>query len=121
MYLLLQEVEVWYIIPMLRKLLAKHLIQEYGYSYEKTGKILGVSKSAISQYMNNKRANKIKLSNPILEEIKASSERISEDNNVVIREIQVILKHMRESKSSCDVCKQFNSDILKYCNKNPNY
>lgn len=121
MYLLPQEVEVWYIIPMVRKTLAKHFVKDHGYSYEKAGKILGVSKAAISQYMNNKRANKIKLSKETLAEIKKAADRIAEDNKVVIKEVQAILMHMRESKSSCNVCKQYNKDILDYCNADPEY
>ncbi len=121
MYLLLQEVEVWYIIPMIRKTLAKHLVEKSGFTYEKTGKILGVSKAAISQYMNNKRANKIKLSNETLIEIEKSAIIISNDENRVIAEIERLLDFMRVSKSSCKVCKQYNKDILKYCNADPEY
>jgi predicted transcriptional regulator len=61
MYLLPQEVEVWYIIPAVRKELAKLLTNKYGLSYEKAGKILGISKAAVSQYISDKRANKVKL------------------------------------------------------------
>ena len=63
MYLLPQEIEVWYIIPAIRKELAKLLTQKYELSYDKAGVILGVSKAAISQYLSNKRANKIKSRN----------------------------------------------------------
>jgi len=35
MYLLPQEIEVWYIIPTVRKELAKQLTKKYELSYEK--------------------------------------------------------------------------------------
>ena len=36
MYLLPQEIEVWYVIPAIRKELSKQLTQNYKMSYEKT-------------------------------------------------------------------------------------
>jgi len=47
MYMLPQEIEVWYIIPALRKELSKQLVRKYKFSYEKTGKILGITKASI--------------------------------------------------------------------------
>ncbi len=58
MYTLPQEIEVWYIIPAIRKELARCLIQDHKITYEKTGNIMGITKSAISQYIRNKRATK---------------------------------------------------------------
>lgn len=45
MYLLPQEIEVWYIIPAIRKELSKQLTSKYEFSYEKAGKALGISKA----------------------------------------------------------------------------
>ena len=50
-YMLPQEVEVWYIIPAVRKEMAKLLTKEYGFSYERAGRALGISKAAVSQYL----------------------------------------------------------------------
>ena len=121
MYLLPQEVEVWYIIPAVRKELARLLTGKYEYSYEKTGKILGISKAAVSQYLSNKRANKIKLNPDTKAEIEKSAEIIAKNDKEVVREMQRILKLMKDRKCSCDVCKQYNKDILNYCNCQPNY
>ena len=121
MYLLPQEIEVWYIIPAIRKELAKFLVKIHKLSYEKTGNILGISKAAISQYMSNKRANKIKLSSDIKKEIKISAQTISKQNKQAIAEVQRILKLMKIKKCSCDVCKKYNKDVLSYCNCEPQY
>jgi uncharacterized protein len=56
MYSLPQEIEVWYVIPAVRRELARILTSKHGLSYEKTGNVLGISKAAISQYQKNKRA-----------------------------------------------------------------
>lgn len=44
MYNLPQEIEVWYIIPAIRREFARVLTEKYNLTYEKTGEILGVSK-----------------------------------------------------------------------------
>ena len=69
MYLLPQEIEVWYIIPKIRRELASLLVKKHKLSYEKAGEVLGVTKSAVSQYLSNKRANKIELSAQIKKEL----------------------------------------------------
>ena len=121
MYLLPQEIEVWYIIPAIRKELAKLLTKKYKMSYEKAGMILGVSKAAISQYLSNKRANKIKLNSEIKKEIAKSAEIVSKNSKASIGEMQRILKVMKDRKCSCDVCKKYNKEIIGYCNCEPVY
>ena len=121
MYLLPQEIEVWYIIPAVRKELAKLLTRQYEMSYEKAGKILGISKAAVSQYLSNKRANKIKLSVEVKKEIVKSAKIIVKNQKSVLGEIQRILKYIKDKKCLCDVCKKYNKDILNYCGCDPKY
>ncbi len=121
MYLLPQEIEVWYIIPTVRKELAKLLTKKYELSYDKTGIILGVSKAAISQYISNKRANKIRLNLETKKEIAQSAKILAKSPKLAVSEIQRILKFMKDSKCSCDVCKKYNKEVLGYCNCEPKY
>jgi len=121
MYLLPQEIEVWYIIPAVRKELAKQLIDVHKLSYEKAGIILGVSKAAVSQYISNKRANKIKLNLATKKEITKSAKIINENPKLAMAELQRILKFMKDNHCSCDVCKRYNKDVLNYCNCEPKY
>lgn len=121
MYLLPQEIEVWYIIPAVRKELARLFTKDYGMSYEKAGKILGISKAAVSQYISNKRANKIKLTPEVKKEIAKSAKIISENHRVALGEVQRILKFMKDKKCSCEVCKKYNKDVLNYCGCEPRY
>ena len=121
MYLLPQEIEVWYIIPAIRKELARLLTREYELSFEKTGEILGVSKAAVSQYLSNKRANKVKLSVGVKKEVAKSAKILSENPRLALGEMQRLLKVMKDSKCSCDVCKKFNKDVLNFCGCEPKY
>ena len=121
MYLLQQEIEVWYIIPAVRKELARLLTRKYELSYEKSGAILGVSKAAVSQYLSNKRANKVKLTPEVKKEVGKSAKIIADNPKLALGEMQRILKFMKENKCSCDVCKKYNKEVLGYCNCDPNY
>lgn len=121
MYSLPQEIEVWYIIPAIRKELAKILIAEHKISYEKAGDMLGISKAAVSQYVSNKRANKVKLSNEVMAQVKQSAKILREKPKAGLQEIQRILKFMKDKHCSCEVCKQYNKEVMEYCNCKPNY
>ena len=121
MYLLPQEIEVWYIIPALRKELARLLTKEHGLSFEKAGNILGVSKAAVSQYLSNKRANKVKLNMDMKKEVAKSATIVVDRPKLALAEIQRLLKVMKDSKCSCEVCKKFNKDVLMYCGCSPKY
>ena len=121
MYLLPQENEVWYIIPALRKELAKQLTKKHEMSYEKAGLILGISKAAVSQYLSNKRANKIKLTPEVKKEVTKSAKIIAENNKMALTEMQRLLKFMKDKKCSCEVCKRYNRDVLNYCGCKPKY
>ena len=115
MYLLPQEIEVWYIIPAIRKELARVLTRKYGFSFGRAGDALGVSKAAVSQYLANKRANKIKLNDDVKREVAKSAKVISEKPKAALAEMQRLLRVMKDKKCSCDVCKKFNRDVLKFC------
>lgn len=116
-----QEIEVWYIIPRIRRDMSKEFVQKYGLSYEKTANILGITKAAVSQYLREKRANKIKLSKEIEKDIKDAAKRIFEDKSNFPVEAQAILKKMKENKCSCTFCKKYNREIVNYCKCEPSY
>lgn len=114
-YLLPQEVEVWYIIPALRKELSKLLVTKHKLSYEKAGEIIGVTKAAVSQYLSNKRATKLKLPEFMKKELENSAQIMSKDTSRAVKEMQRLLKVMNSKKCECDVCKKFNPGVFPYC------
>lgn len=119
MYNLPQEIEVWYIIPYLRKELSRILTKQYEMSMEEAGEILGVSKAAVSQYLSGKRATRIKLPGKVKDEIKKSAEIISLDKKRAVKEMQRLLKLIRCNKFSCNLCKKYNKGILSICKMKP--
>lgn len=126
MYYLPQEIEVWYIIPAIRREISKCLINDYGTSYEKVGKVLGVSKAAISQYIKGKRAGKIKLPDEIGPKLMKSCKLlIKEENPSTVQEINKLLDLIRTKSLPCTVCGSLREGTLTDCTeirfKNGNY
>jgi predicted transcriptional regulator len=97
------------------------LVNFYSFTYESAGECLGISKAAVSQYLSNKRANKIKVSKEVLKEVEKSANLIAEKKSNGMAEILRILSFMKSARESCQVCKKYNKDILKYCNATPKY
>ena len=115
-YLLPQEVEVWYIIPSIRKELSKVLTKKYGLTFEKAGGSLGVSKAAVSQYLSKKRAKETKFCKATLKEISVSAKVISDDLSKGFHEIFRLLKISRINGDTCGICKKHNKEALMVCN-----
>ena len=119
MYRLPQEIEVWYIIPAIRRELAKILSEKYKLTFDKIGNALGVSKAAISQYINKKRATAMKIPANMKKEIEVSARIIVKNENLAVKEIIRILNLMKQTKCSCGICKKYNKGILKQCQGKP--
>lgn len=90
-YNLPQEIEVWYVIPAIRKELSRILSEKYSLSYDLVANILGVTKSAVSQYNTNKRANKINLHPAVISEVEKSAQRIIKEKEKITREMIGVL------------------------------
>lgn len=121
MYSLPQEIEVWYIIPAVRRELARVLVEKHELTLEKAGGIIGVTKAAVSQYLKNKRASLFKIPTKIKKEIEKSAEIVVKDNNLAVREMMRILQEIKKIKCSCEICRKYNKNITKMCGMNGKY
>lgn len=101
-----QEIEVWYVLPTIRRELAKAMIEK-GVMQKKVAKILGVTEASISHYMTDKRGKYVKLSKKVKHEIKKSADAILKDQYALIDEVQRICRIMRKSKELCRIHQQF--------------
>ncbi|MCS7365106.1 MAG: hypothetical protein NDF54_06710 [archaeon GB-1867-035] len=89
------ELVVKYMLPALRYLIAKELIENYGFPQISVAKALGLSQAAISYYMNSKRGQKWV--------------SILSENEEVIRLIKSTAKEIAESKENVNI------DLCKLC------
>lgn len=107
-----QEVEVYYIIPGLKREIAMCL-NGRGLRQGQIAKLLQIEKATVSQYLSNKRGNKVKFSEEFLEEIYKSARSI-EDKSSFIKEMQHLLRVSGENGTTCVVHKQV-SDVPEDC------
>jgi len=115
MHYLPQEIEAWYIIPAIRREISQCLIKDFGTSYEKVGKILGISKAAISQYTKGKRAAKIKLPKEIGTKIMSACKLLIKEKGHAVKEIDKILDHIKSRSLPCSVCGILKEGVLEDC------
>ena len=120
-----QEVEVRYILPAIRRELARIFIQEHKLNQKEAAKVLGLTEAAVSQYQHSKRAKEVVFSDAVTDEIRKSAERILAEKSkqrliaemyrisslTTVRHILCDL-HRSQSKdlANCNVC--FDEDLL---------
>ena len=110
-----QEIEVWYLIPALRRELAKIFIKEHGLSQKKAAEILGITNAAISQYLSFKRGNEIKFSKNEIEKIKKTAKEIIKNNDDLMKKIYQLSVSLMKSKTICNIHMSHDKSIEKGC------
>ena len=108
-----QEIQVWYILPALRKELSLEM-KKLGLDQKTIAKIIGVTEAAISQYIKEKRANEIRFDEKTKEEIKKSAQLISQNSKLLFQEMQHLLNKALESRVICRFCHTKN-DLPETC------
>lgn len=109
------EVEYWYVLPVVRKELAKKLKEIGNLRQKEVADILGISESAVSQYLKGTRAGledpangvEIEIPDWLHEEITASANRILANKNnrmLFLKEINNLLFIIR-AKPTAFLCK----------------
>jgi len=109
-----QELEVYYILPALRRELATALKQA-GKSQKDIAELFGVSEAAVSQYVHAKRGADVTFTEEMKNTIKNAAPRIT-DKVAFLRETQHLLRKVWSDKIICDVCHSQNGcAIPKNC------
>ncbi|MEK6898184.1 MAG: transcriptional regulator [Nanoarchaeota archaeon] len=110
-----QELEVWYLIPALRKEIAKIFIEDYNLNQKRVAEILGITEAAISQYLNSKRGNELKFNKDELKQIKKSAREIIESPANSMRILYGLCVTLRGTKVICELHKNLETDLPKNC------
>lgn len=108
-----QEVEVFYIIPALRKNIAIEM-KKNGLKQKQIASLLSIEDAAVSQYINDKRGNKVVLSEDTLNEV-GKSALIIKDKISYIRETQRLLRFISDTGEICKIHRQV-SEVPENCN-----
>ncbi len=109
-----QEVEIWYLIPSIRRELTKIFISDFGLNQKKSSEILGITESAISQYSKSKRASELKFSKDQLDEIYKSAEKIMK-NGDTNKEIYQLCIKFRGIENLCKLHKKHDKSVPRNC------
>ncbi len=107
-----QEVEVFYILPAIRRELSLAL-KDLGRSQKDIAKLLGVTDAAVSQYLSLKRATDVKFPAELTAEIRRVAPKIT-DRQSMITQTQQILSKAKSHKLTCKLHEQF-ADVPKGC------
>ncbi len=110
-----QEIEVWYVLPVIRKELAKSLLK-FGLTQKQIAQKMNLTEAAVSQYIKEKRATLIKLDSKIIKEIEKSAKRIAKNNSSIIKEIQLINSLIWKDKTICKIHLKYDKSIKNKCN-----
>ena len=116
MTVLPQEIQVWYVIPALRRELARALIQRHRLSQKKVASILGLSEGAISQYLSSKRGINVKFSAKIAAEIEKAANKVNNDNSRVMEELMRLSELKEVKKIMCSLHLEQEPSIERNCN-----
>lgn len=97
-----QEIEVWYIIPTLRKELALCL-KELGISQKDIAKKLGITEAAVSQYIKGKRGSETEIPNELKSEVMHSAKLILEDKSNLFKEMNRLCLETKKTDFICHI------------------
>ena len=110
-----QEIEVWYLIPALRRELSKILIKDYGLNQKAVSDIFRITESAVSQYIKSKRGSELKFSKEELEEIKKVAERIHSEFGNANEQLYRLCIKLRGSENLCNLHKKHDKTLPRNC------
>ena len=107
-----QEIEVWYVIPALRKELAKALL-DLDLTQKDIAKKLGLTEPAVSQYLKNKRGKDVAFSDAALNQVKLSAKKIFKSNarGASLIEIQRLCRYLKAKGHICKIHKNLNENM----------
>jgi len=113
-YIMPQELEVWYVLPAIRRELSKALL-DLNLRREQIANILGVSNASISHYLHRKRAKEVDFDEVLIQKIRKSAARIAENEDLYLKEVQELCKFIRKSRRLCQIHQQKTSSTYATC------
>lgn len=99
-----QELEVWYVIPALRREFAVFMLKK-GLKQREVAERLGIAESAVSHYVKSKRATLVKFDKKIKKDIEKSVNNIFKNKSSVMQEMQNMIVKIRKSGCLCKLHK----------------
>lgn len=139
-----QEVEVWYVLPAIRREIARVMktkeisrigddgkVRQHRITQKEIARMLGVTEPAITQYLLKKkgmrsRGDQVVIPEKFIKEIEKSADAMiavyekgqSDDDlfEIMTREVNRVIKVMRDDGAMCEIHKQFSAHVKGDCN-----
>jgi hypothetical protein len=99
------------VIPAIRALIVKRLVEDHGMTQEEAAKLLGVTQPAVSKYLHEKRGAAIRLSG--IKQIEQATSEIAEmvtshktEPVEVMSRIEAACDYVRRNRYMCDLHKK---------------
>jgi predicted transcriptional regulator len=100
--LLPQEIEVWYVLPAIRKEMCKELVGK-GMTQRQTAAMFGITEAAVSQYLNSKRAGTVKFRKDFLAEIRSTCNAVRAGKISTYEGLQALCRKFRQTGCICSL------------------
>ena len=104
------------VVPAIKALMAKKLVEEHGLKQDQVAKMLGISQSAVSKYSRNIRGYAVKLNSieeiyPLLNEMASLAMEKTYKRTCFIELFCEACMVIRRKKIMCNLCKKSDSTI----------
>lgn len=112
------EIAVWYLLPSIRRKFVISLIEDHGFTQREAALRMGITESAVSQYMKDKRGSALVFPQGMdgSKEVESAILDISKSpgDAKVIKNICAICRLVKNSGSLCEMHKE-RDDNLSNC------
>ncbi|MBN1385487.1 transcriptional regulator [Candidatus Woesearchaeota archaeon] len=110
-----QEIEVWYLLPSIRKALAKSFVHDFQLKQKDAARLLGITEAAVSQYLKDKRGAEINFTIAEKDRIRKTARSIIDDGKNVMKLIYDLCASFRGSKTLCCIHRKHDKSLPKNC------
>jgi len=104
------------VIPAIRALIVKRLVEEHDMTQQEAAKLLGVTQPAVSKYLHHKRGAAIRLGG--IKEIEQATSEIAEmvsthkaKQTEVMSKIEAACEYVRRNRYMCDLHKRLEPEF----------
>lgn len=110
-----QEMDVWYLLPALRRELSRILVVEESVKQKDIARILGITTAAVSQYLSGKRGTDLTFTPPEITVIHSFAKKMLENPSLVMQYMVELSIELKKSGSLCALHKSLDSSISESC------
>ena len=111
MHSLPQEIEVWYVIPAIRREFVREM-KKKGLKQSEIALKLGLTRAAVSQYVSGKRGSEVQFNSEVKKEISKAVDALLEGREPVSA-IQRVLNFIRRKGCLCEIHRKLDKNVCK--------